>query len=101
MTIIVRLNRNLDSKSCSLYNRVDTTFVSALLVEQIRKYVFCTNSPKFFLYERQNNFKVALKLGVNDSDRARAYMTNVHCTKANCKYHMEEITGTALHIYRN
>ena len=44
---------------------------------------------------------IALDIEISGSGRAHAFMTNVQRSKTQDKYHMEEITGTVLHIYRN
>ena len=52
-------------------------------------------------HKGENDFKKALKLERSGSERAHVQMTNVQCFKTGCTYHMGEITGTGLYIYRN
>ena len=52
------------------------------------------------VYVSEEN-KMALNLEICGSGRAHAQITNVQCWETQCNYHMEEITGTDLFIYRN
>ena len=44
---------------------------------------------------------MALNLEISGFEREHAQITSVQCSKAQCKYHMEEITGTDLYICKN
>ena len=58
-------------------------------------------SYQYVPHSGENDLKMALTLEISGSGKAHAYLTNVQCSKTQCKYHMEEMTGIVLYICRN
>ena len=64
-----------------------------------RSRCICANTSQ--KEDKMTSRYITLDLEISGSGRAHAFITNVQCSQTQDKYHMEEITGTVLHIYRN